>query len=94
MSAVDEYLTARAEAAKIAARVSRLAQELTGFSEALRLEPYQASPRIPQNWQTREDWQTLLNDAMTAWTTMRSLYNQIPNDQRQFVSPPLLGMRG
>ena len=92
MPGIDEYLEARSRAEKISARVSALAKQLARFSDALRLSPHKAVTSVPQDWMTAEELRLLLNDACEAWNQIGARYNQIPDDQRKHVAPPLHGM--
>jgi hypothetical protein len=91
MSEVEEYLKARSDAERIAAHMSALSENLLRFADSFRQTPQNIM--VPGDWPNKDELVRLVNEAKETWVKMNTLYNTLPNDQRKFVSPPLLGMR-
>jgi hypothetical protein len=83
MSAIENYLGARAEFEERANKIRTHGDTLVLFTSALEATSQDAYSNLPGHWYSREEWEQLLMDTIAAWEEMKRLWQLNSNARTQ-----------
>jgi hypothetical protein len=89
MSNMDNYINARANVQKIAARIIALKEELNTFVTKLSNPPATAIQWIPKTWPSRDELESIMRDAVDAFREMSNRWDDLPDDLKGHAQPPI-----
>jgi hypothetical protein len=87
LTSIEEYLTARNEAERVATQFAVLRAAIERFASALRDDPRQVAHKVP-DWPSRDDLFKLIQSAVTAWQKMENAYQTVPSEHKRDIPAP------